>query len=205
MLGREVNGDGFPGRQYDEIWRMAGPLRPRCVKSRFSRKRGPAACGCDDLGGEAGEVGIARAVLRLPGEGNQRGRGVHRWQDRIASDAIGEIRCAHLGNGEAAGGDDQRAGAIVRGGGMDDEAFAVTTCSDVLIEDNANAGVSALRFQHVHDVASGAVAEELAQCLLVIGDAVLLDQCDEVMRRVSGKRGAGEVRIRGEEERRPCS
>jgi hypothetical protein len=94
----------------------------------------------------------------------------------LRSNAIGEIRCAHLWNGEAASGDDQRAGAIVRGGGMDDEAFVVTNLSDVLIEDNANAGVPALRFQHGHDVASGAVAEELAQCFLVIRAALLLNQ-----------------------------
>ena len=88
---------------------------------------------------------------------------------------------------------------------MNDEAFAMTNLSDVLIEDNANAGGAALRFQHGDDVASGAVAEELAQCFLVIGDAVLLDQCDEVMRRIAGERGASEVRIARRGRRRPCS
>ena len=45
----------------------------------------------------------------------------------------------------------------------------------------------------------GAVAEELAEGLLVIGDAVLLDQSDDVCGSEAGERGFGEVRVGGEE------
>ena len=45
----------------------------------------------------------------------------------------------------------------------------------------------------------GAVAEELAEGFLVVGDAVLLDQGDEVGGRVAGERGLGEVGVGGEE------
>ena len=43
-------------------------------------------------------------------------------------------------------------------------------------------------FEHFHDVAGRVVAEELAECFLVIGDAMLLDQGDKVRRRVPGQR-----------------
>ena len=44
----------------------------------------------------------------------------------------------------------------------------------------------------------GAIAEKLAEFFLVIGDAVLFDEGDEVRRRVAGERGFGEVGIGGE-------
>jgi hypothetical protein len=59
--------------------------------------------------------------------------------------------------------------------------------------------VGALAQQQVEDVVGGAVAEELAEGLLVVGDAVLLDQGEEVLRGVAGERGLGEVRVGGEE------
>ena len=73
----------------------------------------------------------------------------------------------------------------------------MTDLADVLIENDANAGRTALRFEHRNDIACGAIAEELAQGLLVIGDVMPLDQCDEVVRRVAGERRAGEMRIGG--------
>ena len=45
----------------------------------------------------------------------------------------------------------------------------------------------------------GAVAEELAEGFFVVGDAVLLDQGDEVVRGVAGEGGLGEVGVGGEE------
>ena len=64
--------------------------------------------------------------------------------------------------------------------GMDKEALGVTDLSDLLIEENANSGSAALRFEHGDDVAGGPVAEELTERLLVIRDAMPLDQFDEV-------------------------
>jgi hypothetical protein len=43
------------------------------------------------------------------------------------------------------------------------------------------------------------VAKQLAKILLVVGDAMLLDQSDEIMWRVAGQRGAAEVRVAGKE------
>ncbi len=57
--------------------------------------------------------------------------------------------------------------------------------------------VAAVAFvaEHADDVLRRVVAEELSQFLLVIRDAVLLDQRDEMARRVARERGAAEIRI----------
>ena len=65
-------------------------------------------------------------------------------------------------------------------------------------------GSAALGGQHLRDVACRAVAEQLAQRLLVIGNAVLLHQADEVRRGIARQRRLGEVRVGGEEVLRPC-
>jgi hypothetical protein len=62
-----------------------------------------------------------------------------------------------------------------------------------------NAGGMAFCFEHGDDVLGGAIAEELAEGLLVIGNAMPLDERDEVPRRIAGERRACEVRIGGEE------
>ena len=168
------------------------------MKSSFSRKR-VLPCDCDDLGGETGEVRVARTVFGLPGERHERGAAWLDGETELCSDAIGKIGGAHLWNGEAAGGDDQSVGAVVRRWGMDEESVALPDLRDGLLENDADAGGAALSFEHGDDVACGAVAEELAEGLLVEGNAMLFDQCDEIARRVAGERGAGEVWIGGEE------
>jgi hypothetical protein len=80
-----------------------------------------------------------------------------------------------------------------------EESFAVPDLCDGLLEEDADAGGAALRFEHGDDVACGAVAEELAERLLVEGNAMPFDEGDEISWRVAGERGAGEVRIGGEE------
>ena len=60
-------------------------------------------------------------------------------------------------------------------------------------------GFGALAEEEVEDVVGRAVAEELAEGLLVVEDAVLFDQRDEVLRGVAGEGGLGEVWVGGEE------
>ncbi len=52
--------------------------------------------------------------------------------------------------------------------------------------------------QHGHDGAGRSVAEQLAERLLVVGDAMALDQRDEIILGVAGERRPAEVRIAGE-------
>src|SRR5208283_315002 len=60
-------------------------------------------------------------------------------------------------------------------------------------------GGAAFGFQHVGDFAGGVVAEELAEGLLVVGDAVFFDEGEEVRGGVTGQSRFGKVGIGGEE------
>src|SRR6185437_5556087 len=113
--------------------------------------------GSDDLSGEAGEVRIARAVFLLPGERNEGGAAGLDREPELCSDAICEVGSAHLWNGETAGCDDQSAGAVVCRRGVNCEPFAMTDLGNVLIENDANAGRMAFRFEHRNDIACGAI------------------------------------------------
>ena len=64
---------------------------------------------------------------------------------------------------------------------------------------DAGVGGGALGEEEVEDVVGGARAEELAESFFVPGDAVLLDEGEEVERGVAGEGGFGEVRVGGEE------
>ena len=58
-----------------------------------------------------------------------------------------------------------------------------------------DAAALAFRLQHADHLQGGVVAEELAQLLLVIGDAVAFDQAHEVRGRVARERRPAEFRI----------
>src|SRR5438270_1640570 len=57
----------------------------------------------------------------------------------------------------------------------------------------------ALGEEHIEDVVSGTVTEELAEGLFMPGDAVLLDKAEEIVRSVACEGGFREVRVGGEE------
>lgn len=125
----------------------------------------------------------------------------------LAGELIAERGGAHLGDGEAAGGDDEGLRADLALIGIDLEGASCRTVSCALLGDGEdvggelNAGVcfSALAEEHIEDVVGGAVAEELAEGFLVVGDAVFFYQSNEVLRGVAGERGLGEVGVGGEE------
>ena len=58
--------------------------------------------------------------------------------------------------------------------------------------------LGAFALQHGDDVEGGAVAEELAEGLFVIADAVVLDHGDDVCRGEAREGGLCEVRVFGE-------
>ena len=69
---------------------------------------------------------------------------------------------------------------------------------DLRVQENLNTGGAALGFEHVENRARRTVAEELAERLLVIRDAMLFDQGDEVSRGVTRQRRLRKMRIRRE-------
>jgi hypothetical protein len=70
---------------------------------------------------------------------------------------------------------------------------------DFGVQKDLDTGRAAFGFQHVSDVLRRTIAEELAKRFLVIWDAMLLHQRDEVRRGVTGERGSCEVFICAEE------
>ena len=70
--------------------------------------------------------------------------------------------------------------------GADDEFSCALNFLDFGIQKNLNISVAALGFQHVGDVLSGTVAKKLSEGFLVVRDAMLFDQRDEVCWGVAG-------------------
>ncbi len=131
-----------------------------------------------------------------------------RLDDRVAElarEPVAEVAGAELRDRQAAGGDDDAAGARPARRSVS-SAKADAVARDGL--DARRAG-GAARAPASHSASSmsmicraRAVAEQLALVLLVPGDAVALDQGDEVERRVAGERRAAEVGVGRDEVRR---
>src|SRR6202022_2264794 len=87
----------------------------------------------------------------------------------------------HLRNGRTAGGDHQRAAAKLTLVGDDDKAIpALRDRRNAHAQTQLGVGLAALFQQHVDDLLRRAVAEQLPARLLVPGNAISLDQRDEV-------------------------
>src|SRR6266567_2615765 len=71
--------------------------------------------------------------------------------------------------------------------------------ADSALRKNLHSCSATFRFQQFNNVLRGTVAEELTERFLVIRDAMLFHQRDEVRGRVAGQRGLCEVFIRGYE------
>ena len=112
LSGREVDGDGPARLPIGGDLKDGGPAEPAMGEEHLLAKA-RLSLGGDDLGREAGEVRVTRAVFRLPDERNQRGAAGLDREPELCSDAICEIGSAHLWNGETAGCDDQSASAVV--------------------------------------------------------------------------------------------
>jgi hypothetical protein len=123
---------------------------------------------------------------------------------------VAESGRAHLGDGEAAGRDDECWGgeggwacstrASSGGGlGVDAEVARAGDGGDAGVGLDGDVGGGALVGEELDEVLGGAGAEELAEGLLVVGDAVLFYQGDHVRRGEGGEGGLGEVGVFGEE------
>ena len=53
---------------------------------------------------------------------------------------------------------------------------------------NTGVGFGTLFEKKIQDVVGRAVAEKLSKCLLMVGDGVFLDEGEEILRGVPGKR-----------------
>ena len=143
----------------------------------------------------AGQVGVAAAILRAEQQRHQPRPSFTDRQPELSRQVISESGGAHLRNRQAAGGHDQRRSAKFVFPCPHHELVGPRHLLDCSLREQLNSRLAALLFQHVQNVLRGAIAKKLAQSLLVIRDAVFLDQGDEIGRGVAGQRRFGEVRI----------
>ena len=133
-------------------------------------------------------------------ERDERGAGGDDVEAELVGDLVAEGGGAHLGDGEAAGGDDDGVGVEGAGGGLDAEVRRRCVTEMMRVPRRVwTLACGALALEHGDDVVGGAVAEELAEGFFVVGDAVLFDEGDDVGWGVAGEGGLGEVGVFGEE------
>ena len=71
--------------------------------------------------------------------------------------------------------------------------------ADFAVEEDFDVCGTALAFEQRDDFVGAAVAKKLAESFFVERDAMLFDECDEIIRSVTGERGFREMWIRGDE------
>ncbi len=80
-----------------------------------------AAGGGDDFGRDSGEVGVAFAIGGVEDQRHQSGARRNDSEAELLGEIVAVTGSAHFGDGEAAGGDDERWGAVFGGCAADDE------------------------------------------------------------------------------------
>ena len=144
----------------------------------------------------AAQVGQPLLVLAAQGQGHQTGAGRQHVVAELARQFVAEAGGAHAGDRQAAGGDHQRGRREAAQAGVQPEhAVGLFDLLHAAAGLDAHAGGQAFVDQHLHDQLGRDIAEQLAQFLLVVGDAVALDHVDEVAGRVARQRRFAEMRI----------
>ena len=152
------------------------------------------------IDGDARERGEAFEDARLEGQRHQGRAGLGDLQAEQGGKLIGQAGGAHLGDRLAAGGDDQRfSDQRLARRHHGEAAIGVADAVDPGVEQQGAARLFQLAEQQVDDLLARAVAEQLAQSLFVERDGVLIDQRDEMLRRVAGEGREGIARVAGEE------
>src|SRR5262249_54448970 len=108
-------------------------------------------------------------------------------QSELFRDFVAQWCRAHFWNRESACCNHERRRTKFFSVCPDHEFSSFRNFSSLLVQKSLHAGRTALRLEHLRDVARGVVTEKLAQCFFVIGNLVLLDECDEVLRQVASQ------------------
>ena len=148
---------------------------------------------------EAGEGAHEVEGFAVEGQGDETGSGGEDGDVELVGEVVGEGGGTEFGDGEAAGGDDEGGGGEGFLVGLDLEGAGAGDGGDGAGEEELNLGGFAFGSEHGDDLAGGAVAEELAEGLFVVGDFVALDLGDEVVGGVAVEGGGGEAGVLGDE------
>ncbi len=149
-----------------------------------------------DRQGDTTQISQPFLVLAAECQRHQPGAGRQHLMAELAGNLVAKAGGAHARNRQAAGGHHQRGAVEQAMGGVHAETVAaVLDALHAAPGADLRAGRLAFVHQHLHDLLGRDVAEQLAQLLFVIGDAVLADQLDEVPGRVARQRRFAEVRV----------
>lgn len=124
--------------------------------------------------------------MRLESQRNQTGARLNNAHTETCRNVIAKACRTHLRNGFTTGGNDQRFGRNGAAGMPDDEtSIGLLDVLDRCFEQQSC--TMALHFikQHIDDLRCGTIAKQLAKRLLVISDAVLLHELDEIALRIT--------------------
>ena len=161
-------------------------------------KRSPAAA-CLHRECDAAEWAHQGDVVVIGDQRHQSRPNFRQRETEPARCVIGKAGRAQLRDGEPARCQHQRGGGEVALVRLDREGIGSAEPGDAIAEAQIHPADAAFLEQHGDDLARRAVAEQLAQRLLVAGDAVPGDQGAEILGGVLREGGAGEMRIGGEE------
>ena len=214
--GGDVSDFGFANRGSDiAIWRQVDSDRVALVPIRRNlQDRRPAQPavgdqhlfpeslmirGNDDFRGDACQIAILLAIAGSQHERHKCGSRGLDLQPKLPCEVISQRSRSQFWNRKSAGRHHQDRRMELAGLRADDKLVCASNVMNVAVQNDLYPRSAAFDFEHFHDVASGTVAEELAERFLVIWDVMLLDQRDEVRGRVPGQRRFREVRICGKE------
>jgi hypothetical protein len=130
---------------------------------------------------------------------NERRPGVHNFQPELPREIVAERRGTNFWDGKPSRRYYQHRSAKFVRAGSRREFDGVLNFVDFRVQKDLDAGIAALRLQHIRDVLRGAVAKKLAESFLVVGNAMLFHEGDEVGGRVPGEGGFGEVFVGADE------
>ena len=154
--------------------------------------------GHDRLQGNAGEKLLESQRLGRGLQWHQPGPMLGHAQAEATGNVIGKTSRPHFRNRKAAGRQNNRRGGEASTAGLHTEAVGAGNIRDGAADPHIDTTLRAFGQQHGDDLARRAIAEQLAECFLVIGDGMALNQRDEVSLRVAAQRRSAEVRVAGQ-------
>jgi hypothetical protein len=155
--------------------------------------------GDNDACRDARQVSVESLLFFWQHERDERGARFYNLQAELTREIVALRGRADFGNGETARSDHQDWGAKLGGVGSCDELRRMLNFLYFGIQNNLDIGIAAFGFQHIRDVLRGAVAEELAELLFVVANAVLFDERDEIGGGTAGEGGFREVFVGADE------
>ena len=142
------------------------------------------------------EIGVILERLAAQGQRHEAGARRNHAMTELPRERVAEAGRAHLRNRQAAAGDDQRCSLVDAARRRDfKDTAAMLHIPYRAVGFDGDTGLRALVEQHAHDQLRGLVAEQLAEFLFVVRDAVTLDHRDEIPWRVARQCGFAEMRI----------